>query len=367
MEEFKFARHTAAIIDQLPYWFKIRKYPHNSDGARYLNITGKELDEMRCAIAYAYEQCYIESVDVLQADFCYKTILPMEVSIGSIKAVYEARTALIRAKDLKQFFGIGQNIHNQNMHSYNFYYIDEKRNIIYVRKKFNADAINDNGKIIIELNNGMQYIAKLVPHQVWNYLDEIGSLMSCPRIPEEPNIEYQKRIMDVFKNYAGASRDGLINGIGRELALRRIIKWTDTSKDLELEDPMIVLNSIKINGIPVLMDNIYITESGTVLIKAHFLENEAEITYVYGLEMHQMHNRKDIKFYNELFTIEEKPKNKLKEYIEILNSESPIFWNNFKWNEHFWNQNDKDVSGVGFIPNLYNGSIAGFKKYKKGK
>ena len=53
-----------------------------------------------------------------------------------------------------------------------------------------------------------------------------------------------------------------------------------------------------------------------------------------------------------------------KQYIDILNSESPIFWDDFHWNEHYWDQNEKDVSGVGYIPHLYDGSIQGFKNYK---
>ena len=131
---------------------------------------------------------------------------------------------------------------------------------------------------------------------------------------------------------------------------------------------MIVLNSIKIDGEYVNPSRIFITAAGTVLIKA-FNDNKPHnnciVSYIYGLEMHQLYNRNDIKLYNELFTIEGKPKTKLKQYINILNSESPIFWDNFHWNEHYWNQNEADVSGVGYIPNLYDGSIRGFKNYKE--
>ena len=80
--------------------------------------------------------------------------------------------------------------------------------------------------------------------------------------------------------------------------------------------------------------------------------------------MHQLYNKDDIKLYNELFTVEGKPKTKLKQYIDILNSESPKFWDNFHLNEHYWDQNKSNVSGVGYIPHLYDGSIRGFKNYK---
>lgn len=365
MADLTFARHTNAILNALPHWFKIRKESQDSIGARFLNICGLELDDARYVIDYAYRQCYIETADIAQVDFCYKTIVSMPLRISELQSVFANNTGLIKADSIKQFFGIDQNISNQQLHTFDFYYVDEKRNILYVRQKFNADAINDNGKIRLVFKDGSEYIRGLIPHQVWNFFDELGALVSCPRLPEEPNIEYKKRIMDVFTNKAGASRPGLINGIGRELAIRRNLVWSNPERDLELEDAMIVLNSITIDNEPIDPSKVFLTAAGTVLLKATGNSKSQKVSYVYGLEMHQLHNRDDVKLYNELFTVEGKPKSKLKQYIDILNSESPIFWDHFHWNEHYWDQNEANVSGVGFIPHLYDGSIRGFKNYKR--
>ena len=364
MADLTFARHTNAILNALPHWFKMRKESEDSIGARFLNICGLELDDARYVIDYAYQQCYIETADINQVDFCYKTIVPMPLKVSELQTVFANNVGLTKANSIKQFFGIDQNVQNVNLHTFDFYYADEKRNIIYVRQKFNADAVNDNGKIKLIFKDGSEYTRALIPHQVWNFFDELGALVSCPRLPEEPNIEYKKRIMDVFTNKAGANKDGLINGIGRELAVRRNLTWQNPSRDLELEDPMIVLNSITINNEYVDPSRIFLTATGTVLIKASNETTPAHVSYVYGLEMHQLHNRNDIKLYNELFTVEGKPKSKLKQYVDILNSESPIFWNHFHWNEHYWDQNESSVSGIGCIPHLYDGSIQGFKNYR---
>ena len=367
MADLTFARHTNAILNALPHWFKIRKESKDSIGARFLNICGLELDDARYVVDYAYRQCYIDTADISQVDFCYKTIVPMPFKVSELKSVFANNTGLIRADSLKQFFGIDQNgIRDVNLHSFEFYYVDEKRNIIYVRQKFNADAINDNGKIKLVFKDGTEHTRALIPHQVWNFFDELGALVSCQRLPEEPNVEYKQRIMDVFTNKASSNKDGLINGIGRELAIRRNIIWTNPNRDLELEDSMIVLNSITVNEEPIDPSRIFLTATGTVLIKGdEVTKKNATVSYVYGLEMHQLHNRDDIKLYNELFTVEGKPKSKLKQYIDILNSESPIFWDSFHWSEHYWDQNETNVSGVGYIPHLYDGSIQGFKKYKR--
>lgn len=369
MADLAFAKYTKLILEALPHWFKARKESKDSIGARFLNICGLELDDARYVIDYAYRQCYIATADIDQVDFCYKAVIPMPVRVKDIKQVFGNNTGLIPAENLKQFFGIDQNgIKDKNLHSFEFYYLDTDRNIVYVRNKYNVDAINDNGKIRVVLKDGTEYEFRLSPHHVWNFFDELGNLVSCPRIFGEPNIEYKERIMDVFTNKANASRDGLINGIARELVLRRNVHWQVPTRDYEIEDAMVVLNSIKVNGKPVPKDKIWLTDAGTVLVKGFdewdWKKNrDCVLTYVYGLEMHQLWNRDDIKLYNELFTVEGKCKDRLRNYINILNSESPIFWDHFHWNEHYWDQNESNVSGVGFVPHLYDGSIRGFKAY----
>ena len=63
MADLIFAKHTNAILNALPYWFKIRKQSKDSIGARFLNICGLELDDARYVIDYAYNQCYINSAN----------------------------------------------------------------------------------------------------------------------------------------------------------------------------------------------------------------------------------------------------------------------------------------------------------------
>lgn len=367
MAKLLFADHTNILLEKLPYWFKMRKQSKDSIGADYLNISGINLDDALYTIDYAYNQCYIDTVDLKQIDFCYKTIIPMPYSVYNMESVFANNGSLYEAKTLKEFFGIDlHNITDKELHSFETYYVDYERNIIYVRQKFNADAINNNGKLNVKFKNQDEFISfNLVPHKVWNFLDELGELVSCPRLPEEPNIEYKVRIQDVFKNIANSSRDGLINGIARELSIRKIIIWNDITSDLELEDPMIVLNSIKVNGEYYPQEYIFLTTAGSVALKATpELQPNAEVTYVYGLEMHQLWNRDDTKLQNELFTVEGRPRLKLQQYINIMNSESPIFWDYFHWNEHYWDQNKEDVSGIGYIQHNYDGSIKGFKNFK---
>ena len=135
MSELKFAKYTNLILNALPHWFKIRKESEDSLGARFLNICGLELDDARYVIDYAYRQCYIATADITQVDFCYKTIVPMPLKVSELQAVFANNVGLIKANSIKQFFGIDQNISNPQLHSFDFYYVDEKRNIFVVINK----------------------------------------------------------------------------------------------------------------------------------------------------------------------------------------------------------------------------------------
>lgn len=363
--DLRFAENTATILHMLPHWFKERKGSADSIGARFLNIAGLKLDDLRYVIDYAYQQCYIDTADINQVDFCYKAIIPMPLIANNITDVFVYGEGLLRAKTLKEFFGIDQNIKTPNLNTMNTYYVDEERNIVYVRQKFNVDAIHANGSIDFVIN-GISYTQELIPHQVWNFFDEFGLLLCTPRIPEEPNVVYKERLLDVFRNPANASKNGLINGIVRELDLRRNLLWEDPTTDLELTDAMIILNSIKVDDNFFDLSKVYITESNTVLLKGDSTTTEpVNVSYGYGLEMHRLWDHDDIKLQNELFTIDHKPKHTLKKYIEILDAECPIFWNNFHWNEHYWDPNDYETSGYGTIPTLMDGSIRGFKNWKR--
>ena len=364
--ELKFAMYTKLILESLPHWFKMRKESDESLGVRFLNICGLNLDDIYYVLDYAYKQCYIDTADIYQADFCYKAIVAMPFKTADIKQIKANSIGLKKAETLKEFFGIDLNdVTDRILYTQDLYYIDTDRNIIYVRQKYNADALHDNGKITVFYNNDDIKEYDLIPHQIWNYFDEFGALLSCPRIPEESNQDYKKRIIDVFKNPAGASLPGLINGIGRELALRQDIIWKNPKEDLELLTPMIVLNSIRDDKGQIPYERILISEYGSVVIKGDpYADKEITVSYVHGLEMHQVWNKDDIVMKNDLFTVDNVAKDYLKQLTAVVNAVAPLFWDDFKWNEHYWNPNEKEISGTGYIPNLLDASMKGFENYE---
>lgn len=74
MAKLPYAEHTNILLEKLPYWFSMRKKSQDSNGANYLNIFGMELDDALFTIDYAYNQCYIDTVDIKQIDFVIRLL-----------------------------------------------------------------------------------------------------------------------------------------------------------------------------------------------------------------------------------------------------------------------------------------------------
>lgn len=72
----------------------------------------------------------------------------------------------------------------------------------------------------------------------FNELDSFGVLLGLERLPEEPNRDYKRRLLDVFTRRASSTYTGLINGITRELGLE-FFKPVVFTKLSSAEDPYI--------------------------------------------------------------------------------------------------------------------------------
>lgn len=362
-----FAQYTEKIIKALPYWFAIKKDAKNSIGAKFLNIVGLELDNVNYILEYAYNQNKIESIDEDFIETVYKTVLPYMLKTTDIQLVSSNSNTIIKTNKLAHFFGINlDGIDYPELYGNNVYFTDDSRNIIYLRNAYDIDNDYPEGKIKLTINNE-EYIFALTMHQVWNFFDEFGMLLDCPRIYNENNKSYKNRLLDVFITPGNSSKKGFLNGIARDLGIRRYVTWPNGEENLILEDPMIVLNSITINGVPFSEKNVYITEYNTILIfgSLEYKNIERKVSYVSGIEMHQLHNKNDVKLNNELFDINNSATDLLIYYTEKIHSAAPIMWNYFRWNETYWDISDSDLGGLAFIPNLHDGNINGFVNFTK--
>lgn len=363
----EFAVYTKRILKQLPYWFKMKKDPSNSIGAQFLNAVGLELDQVEYILTYAYDQTNLLKIDNDFLDVVYKAIIPDAFTPDKDIRVYCTDIEMKLIDNVNNFFiSANENMIHPELYYDDPCYIDFEKHILYVKKPYDATLKATYGKITIEAGN-LKYTFNLNLHPVWNFFDEFGMLLSCPRLHGERNAEYKSRILDVFENKANASRSGLANGIARELCLRKERVWENRAVNFEITDPMVIINEIKIDGEKVPTERVYITSQNTIVLQGDdtLMDTISTVSYISGLEMHQLHNKEDYHLQRQLFNVDNTATDLLKYYTDRIHSAVPIMWGQFHWDEGYWDTADEKMNGIAFIPNLMDAKISGFLKYNK--
>lgn len=365
----KFNKFTNKIISKLPTWSKIKRNPSISIGAHFLDVVGLEFEDMKFILNYAEKQTYIGTADINQADIIYKAKLPDTITNDDKVVVKTSTSILEQTFSLEDFFHSSDDVLRPTIYYDNPYIVDYKDKYVYVRKEYEKSQEFKHGKVLIEIYRGLEEdpsyeeIIYLELHHVWNFFDEFGLLLNTPRLPGERNKDYKERILDVFKNKSNATGEGLLNGIARELGIRKNTTWKDSSQDFIIKEPMVVVNMIKVNGKKVDTKDIFFTSKDYVVIKAkEDIPNNSIVSYVTGLEMHTFNKEHDNVFKQQLYNVDGTATNLFKYYADLIKQRIPIEWGQFKWNEGYWDTGNIETGGQGCLPSLYDGNIIGFLK-----
>ncbi|MGX9755918.1 hypothetical protein ACWYRQ_06560 [Clostridioides difficile] len=367
MKESNFAKYTEKIRSMLPFWFEMKKNPNKSIGIEFLNIFGIELDEIEEMLLYASKQMYIESADEEFVDLVYKALLPSNFNINNISMVYTNQLILERSCDLYTFFGIKKNKKNleNNIKQPDYYFIDEKKKVIYVREAYDKEEDVPFGKIKIKCSD-KEFLFELSLHHVWNFFDEFGSLVGCSRLKGEKNHDYRLRILDVFKNPANSTKQGLANGISRELGIREVKEWNNMGEDFIISEKMVMINTISIDNTLIDLDDVYITSKEEILLRGNpdKKNQSAIISFIKNLEMYQLVDINNKKLNIELYNSDATPTSLLIDYVTKIKEDTSTFWNDFRYDEDIWVIEDEDYdNSFSFLPTFLDSSIKGFSKY----
>jgi hypothetical protein len=369
MSRSKFAKYTEKIRSMLPTWFQMKKQPNDSLGLQFLNFFGLELDDIKKMLDYAYKQTKIETIDESFIDIVYKAILPTYFDMTNLVGVSTSSTSLKQTDKLYDFFGLAVNYDlDEGIHQPDYYFVDTDRKIIYVREDFDKMADNPYGQIVIHLKDGSTQTMSLALHHVWNFFDEFGALLACPRLFGENNSDYKLRILDVFINPANSTKFGLANGVARELGIREHKVWlSPATEDFIIKDKMVIANMIEINGKTVDIENVYTDVHGYLVIQKMPYETGVnyDISYIRGIEMRALTDHKDNKFSNETYKANGQPTDLMLEYVRNIKNNSSIIWGDFKYNEGMWVKDDTEFEdhAYGFVPATFDSNIKGFAKF----
>lgn len=362
-----FSKYTEKIKAQLPFWFSMKKKPNDSVGLDFLNVFGLHLDDIENMLNYANKQYFIDTADIFSCDIVYKVNLPSYYNPDEISGVYSSKDALKEVSSLYEFFGIEDRINNIT-HAYeqnNIFFIDHLNKVIFVREAYDRTNESPYGKINVRhLDIIKEY--SLIIHHVWNFFDEFGALVGCSRLKEEKNESYKKRILDVFKNPANSTKLGLANGIARELNVRKYKTWEDMSIDFIIKDKMVIVDTISIDNSKV--SNIYMTDEGYLCLKGDIYKKgiNSEVSYICGISIEPLIEKsQNVSLSNELFESDGSPTQSMIRYVNKIDTQSSVLWNNFIYNETIWIKDSEDYysNHFSFLPSRYDAKIGGFENY----
>jgi hypothetical protein len=355
----RFSDVTKRIQERLPYWFRKMRTDETSIGAQFLNVFGLAIEDVEYMVNYIYEQTSIRNIDENQIDIIYKLFIPASINDTYNIHIESDNHILSEVDRLDQFLvDLNQEGVSSNIDFPNPFFVDFQKHVIYVRRDYDSDENFKYGKVSIriEKDNNIIYedVVKLELHHLWNFFDELGLLLDTPRLRGEVNSKYKERLLDVFRHPANASLNGLINGIGRSLGLRRNYTWDNGELDYIIEHKGVIINSIEIdNEKPKDYIVRHDKDNDQIVLKGSeaYSEISRNISYIHGFTMHQLHNTKDLEIQNQI----DKPGKPLLEYIkEELKVKAPIYWGYFIWDEAIWDTINEHTD---FIPPRLDGRI----------
>lgn len=284
-------RFTEQMQAMLPQWMKMAK-DSNSVGAQFLNAFGLEFEDIRAYLDEVLTNQYIDNVDVSQVDITYKVpvALPTVLDMESIDQVMgtkkDMRYKITLVETLKEFY--------TSSADQDTCIIDRGEGLIYIRPR--AELIYGDKFVpydSVEINGAVHY--DLILHHVWNPFDEFGLLLGLQRLYGEQNASFKERILDVFKNPGNATQQGIINGLSRELGIKK----------------------------------------GEMSIKE--LANKA--------------------FKDTLLNDDGSPTKKLSSYVDRINKLLGFTWDNMTWGEAYWRSVEEANLGFDYLPHVWDAAM----------
>lgn len=370
MNQETFNQHTEDLRKAFPSWSKIRKDP-NSNGAQLLNVIGLQFEELANYMQYAYEQYYIGTMDLNQVDIIYRTRIPNSLLPSDRYQLMAGSHFLTESKnDLNFLAPLKQATHNSQIQYRDEYFVDFDSKHLYVHLPYGISENYKYGHVILTIkdefgDDAYKEVMPLEVHHVWNFFDELGLVLQTPRLFAEKNVYYKERLLDVFRRPSNSTHDGLVNGIGRELALVQEAHWMDGGSDIVLNHNRINTNTILVDNIPYPYGLIFKESDGRVRLGGHpdYAGIRRTVRYIAGVDLHALHDKSDTRFQQELFQIDGAATPLLKYYIDIIRDQVPMMWDQWKWNQGFWDTASTEMSGYGRIPSFHDADVSGWVGY----
>lgn len=353
---------TQRLADEYPSWTRIRQ-SQGSAGQKFLNYFGMELETVQDYLEWIREQKYIGTADLHTYDWVKMYKLPDIKLSDSIKLhrVYGSGSLveIPVLESLREFF------YNDQNHGG---IIDYQESRLYCAKPY-----GDLKLTITREGTSQEYTLSPLDYHIWNAFDEFGMLVGVKRFHLESNEDLKERILDVFRYPSGTHDIGLTNGIARELALierkdrfgKKLI-WEDDRKDFYLKNStgkVIDIRTIRVDNQALASQQFQVDAAGGIRIFARNEQKKHEISFIYGIEKYQLYDKSDESLHKMIFEEDGQATPTLLNWVEYINTVAPVMWDRFNWDEGFWDTIDKQLTGLGYVPNTWDSNIEVWKDY----
>lgn len=155
-----------------------------------------------------------------------------------------------------------------------------------------------------------------VPALKWNWFDEFGAKVGLKRLYLETNSNFKNRILDVYVNRPGSTKEQIKKTLRRELDIWSAYGATPDSNYLGATPELIEISDIE-------SSSPYFDNAG-------------------------------------------KPQKEFRKFVRDINEKYPVNWGYVKWDNGFWDYAGKDQSGVGRVPAIYDDATPLGKYYQPG-
>jgi|GEM_PF-2699476 len=362
VNHYWYTSFTQRMAHEYPNWTLIRQSAQ-SIGQQFLNYFGIELETVQDYLEWISEQKYISTVDIHVYDWIYMYTLP-DLQMSDHIEVYRVLSGgttipVIVLDTIKEFF------YNDRNEGGIFDY-EEKR--FYTSRRYGTLRFD-----IIRNGVRISYTVEPVDYHVWNALDEFGLLVGLQRLHLEKNATFKERILDVFRYPSGTHDIGLTHGIARDLNLiqrkdrfGKPLIWKDDTKDFYLKNvtgKRIDVRTLRVDHQPLEEHEYEIDEIGNIRIFATGTGESHEISFIYGIEKYQLYDKAHPSLYKMMFTSDGQATPTLINWVEYINTIAPVMWDHFNWDEGFWDTIDQQLTGLGYVPNIWDSNIDVWREY----
>jgi hypothetical protein len=344
------------IRAKLPSWFRMR-YDKNSAGWQLIDVFGSILDEYESTAEYAALSKYLKTAPDNQPYVCYMGRLPAVCFEPDFKFTLHGQGRVLRVVDDIWTFLVSSvpELSTPHLYTHDIAYVDRADRAVYTMAPY------DNKLTVLITNADGRQIASvditLSKQQLWNTLDELGILLSTPRLPGEDNHSYRLRLYAASRLSHDASKRGLLRGIAKELGLYTEATWHDGGTDFIIPHRYVLPETIMVDYEPVEEGDFIVGDNGQVCLlgREEYAGQQRHVLYAYGVKLQDLSTNDDPEVVALLYKKDGTPSENAVRLKEEIDRAVPVKWGHFIWGDAFW-----DAGAYSLLENIYDAATHGF-------